>query len=93
MFFFWLVAHGVLLPDIVHDKLQQLKLRQSLLASEISARRHFLPRAPLDLPIIASSPGKMETVSTLEGSKSNLLQEDETTVEDDQATEITADEW
>ena len=83
----------MLLPDIVHDKMQQLKLRQSLLASEITAGRHFLPRAPSVLPIIVSSSGKLETASLLEGSKSNLLQEDGTTVEDDQATEITADEW
>ena len=83
----------MLLPDIVHDKLQQLKLRQSLLTSEIFARRQFLPRATSDLPIIVSSSGKMDTASLLEGSKSNLLQEDGTTVEDDQATEITADEW
>ena len=83
----------MLLPDILHERVQQLKLRQSLLASEIAARRHFLPGTGLDLPIIASSSGKMETSSMLEGSKSNLLQEDGTTVEDDQATEITADEW
>ena len=84
----------MLLPDIVHDEMQQLKLRQSLLASEISARKHFLPRAPSGLPIIVSTSEKLETVSLLEGSKSNLLQEgDGTIVEDDQTTEITADEW
>lgn len=88
----WLTAHGVSLPDIVSDELHQLRLRQSLLAAEIAASKHFLTKSTSVLPVITNISGKMETAGLLDGSKSNLLQEDGTTIDDDQATEIAADE-